>query len=62
MWCRWFEGKRLEFTEEMQALLICEKMGWTWDEYLCQPSFFIKMIAEKMAGESMAAKKQGSNK
>ena len=62
MWERWFEGRHIDFSEEMQAILVCEKMGWTWYEYQEQPSFFIRMIIEKMVGESLAVKKQKSSK
>ena len=32
----------------MQIVVICETFGWTYDDYLNQPVFFIELIKEKM--------------
>jgi hypothetical protein len=32
----------------MQMVVICEKFGWTYDQFLDQPMFFIELIREKM--------------
>jgi len=32
----------------MQMVTICEKFGWTYDEFLEQPMFFIDLIRERM--------------
>ena len=33
---------------EMQTVVICETYGWTYQEFLAQPTFFIDLIREKM--------------
>lgn len=32
----------------MQMVHICKEFGWTYQEYLAQPIWFIKLIREKM--------------
>lgn len=32
----------------MQQVEICERYGWTYEQYLEQPSFFLAAIREKM--------------
>lgn len=32
----------------MQMVVICEMFGWTYQEFLQQPTFFIDLILEKM--------------
>jgi hypothetical protein len=39
--------------EPMLAVLVCEKYGWTYEEYLRQPEWFISLISDKMEAESM---------
>lgn len=31
----------------MYIVAICEKYGWTWQEYMSQPYFFLELIKEK---------------
>ena len=33
----------------MQMVAICEKFGWTYEEYQSQPFYFITVIKRKMA-------------
>jgi hypothetical protein len=33
---------------EMMMVIICEKFGWTYYEYLQQPQYFIELIIEKL--------------
>lgn len=33
--------------EHMFAVWVCEKYGWTYQEYLAQPTWFITLIREK---------------
>jgi len=42
----------------MLGVLICEKYGWTWEEYENQPAFFIERIVAKMMAESEIAKRE----
>jgi hypothetical protein len=39
----------------MVAAVICEKMGWTYHDYLAQPSWFVQLLIEKL---SIDAKKE----
>lgn len=32
----------------MQMVAICEAFGWTYQEFMQQPTFFIELIREKM--------------
>lgn len=40
---------------------ICEKYGWTWDEYHSQPIEFIANIQEKMRVEAEAQRDKTKN-
>lgn len=42
----------------MQMVVICETFGWTVDEYLDQPQFFIDLIKAKMNIDSQKAEKE----
>lgn len=42
----------------MLAVLVCEKFGWTYEEYLRQPDWFIGLISDKMDAESMFANRE----
>ena len=42
---------------EMIAALICREMGWTWEEYERQPSWFVKIISEMIRAESEQTEK-----
>ena len=32
----------------MQMIVICQEFGWTYDEYINQPNFFLTLIKEKL--------------
>ncbi len=34
--------------EQLIMAMVCEKMGWTLEQYLCQPVWFIKTLLLKM--------------
>jgi hypothetical protein len=36
----------------MVAALVCREMGWTWQEYQSQPSWFAKIVSEMIRAES----------
>lgn len=44
----------------MQMVVICEMFGWTYFEYLQQPTFFIDLIVEKLRidGHKMEAERK----
>ena len=31
--------------EEVRALFLCQRFGWTWDQYLDTPDWVIQLIA-----------------
>jgi hypothetical protein len=39
----------------MLAAVICERMGWTWQEYWEQPDSFLRVIIEKYRAEADVA-------
>lgn len=41
----------MRLTEPMLAAIICERYGWTWDEYQDQPMPFLATIYEKIRAE-----------
>jgi len=45
----------------MIVVAICEAFGWTYDEYLDQPTHFIDLIKDKMKVDGERAAKQGKN-
>ena len=32
----------------MQMVAICQEFGWTYEEYMRQPNFFLSLIREKL--------------
>jgi hypothetical protein len=34
--------------ESMQMVAICQDFGWTYEEYIAQPAYFIQLIKQKM--------------
>jgi hypothetical protein len=44
--------------EEMIAAIICEKFGWTYEEYLDQPHWFIEIIKTKLREDAEFEKKE----
>lgn len=32
----------------MIAVVICEKMGWRYEDYLSQPNWFVELLIEKI--------------
>lgn len=35
-------------TKPMQAIVIMQEFGWSWDEYLATPQYILTLIIEKM--------------
>lgn len=35
-------------TPEMKMVALCEKMGWTYQQYLAQPTFFLDLLWGKL--------------
>lgn len=44
----------------MLPVIICEKYGWTLDEYLDHPVPFLNLIAERMKIDALETKKQAN--
>ena len=44
--------------EEIVIAEICEKFGWTLEQYLNQPNWFLDIIKEKMRVEGEYQRKQ----
>lgn len=43
---------------EMQIVVMCETFGWTYQQYIEQPTWFIELIREKMKIDSQIAENQ----
>jgi hypothetical protein len=41
----------------MNAVVICQEMKWTYQEYLEQPTWFISLLAEKLNHDGKEMKK-----
>jgi len=48
--------------EEIIIVEICERFGWTYQEYLEQPAWFIDLIIEKNKTESQEMKRREKEK
>jgi len=48
--------------ELMQIVAICQEMGWTYDEYLDQPTWFIDLLKAKLEIDSDELRKQIKNR
>lgn len=59
-WQRYFQGTEVALFPEMTAVIICERFGWTWQEYEAQPWVFIQSILEMMHAENRVAAKQNT--
>lgn len=42
----------------MEAVAICQEMGWTYYEYMSQPSWFLDMLRNKLQMDSERIKKE----
>jgi len=51
-------GSGDELADEFVAVLLCEKMGWTYEQYMAQPLWFIKTIMLKLSIEGEYNRKQ----
>ncbi len=45
----------------MMAAIICERMGWTWQEYMDQPEMFLRVIIEEMRAEGDVSSRRDRN-
>lgn len=41
----------------MSVVVICQEMGWTYEQYLAQPVWFVSLIAEKLNQDGKEMKK-----
>lgn len=42
--------------DAMFMVAICQEFGWTYNEYMKQPDFFIELIREKMVRDNKEQK------
>lgn len=47
----------MELDENMMAAIVCEMMGWTYDEYMNQPATFLRVVREKIIAQGQAQKR-----
>lgn len=38
----------------MQMVAICQEFGWTYEEYMNQPNFFLTLVREKIVRDNKA--------
>ena len=43
--------------EDVVIATVCREMGWTYDDYMSQPAYFVELIYEILQGERQAQKK-----
>jgi hypothetical protein len=53
-WRRYFSNGVVEWNIQLIAIL-CKEMGWTYEEYLSQPEWFILMLMELFRAEAAHA-------
>lgn len=51
-----------ELPEEMITAIVCEKMGWTFQEYMDQPTGFIDILILKWNEDTEYKNKQNNVK
>jgi hypothetical protein len=56
-WARYFAFGSIERNEQLVAIL-CREMGWTYEQYLDQPSWFVQMLMYLISEEAKAAKQR----
>lgn len=59
-WMRYFQGQQVMLFPEMTAAIICQRFGWTWEEYQAQPWHFLQAILEMIQAESRESAKNKS--
>ena len=42
----------------MSVVVVCQEMGWTYLEYVEQPSWFLSMVMDKLQIDSRKAKQE----
>jgi hypothetical protein len=47
---------------EMIAAVICEKMGWTYHDYVAQPNWFVQLLIEKLAIDAKKEREAAKSK
>lgn len=51
-----------ELSEELTATLLCDKLGWTYDEFLDTPVWFVKALLGKIQADNQYAERQSKKK
>ena len=52
-WARYFAFGSIERPEQLIAI-VCREMGWTYEQYLDQPTWFVQMLLYAMSEEAKA--------
>jgi hypothetical protein len=45
-------GLPAEWDDDLASVMVCDRMGWTYDEYLSQPEWFIHSLIEKWSQDN----------
>jgi hypothetical protein len=56
-WARYFAYGTIERPEQLIAIL-CREMGWTYEQYLDQPTWFVQSLMYLLSEEAKAAKQR----
>lgn len=51
-------GSGRDLSDELIAVILCDELGWTFDEFQSQPLWFIKLLLIKMGIDSERIKKK----
>ena len=41
----------------MLGAILCEKYGWTWEEFQGQPAFFVECVTQKLQAEASVSRR-----
>jgi hypothetical protein len=47
--------------ETMQIIAICQEFGWTYNEYMDQPQYFLTLVKEKMVRDNKERELKSKN-
>jgi len=45
-------------TKHMEIVAVCQEMGWTYYEYMSQPTWFLDLLREKLIIDSEKTKRE----
>jgi hypothetical protein len=58
LWRRYFTFGGTELPLPLLAAVICRELGWTYQEFVSQPVWFVPIIIKLMNEEAVQAKKK----